>query len=287
MVIVFARDIEGMTILTEGMQEPLEWDTAADADAGLLVAALDLGTADRLEEKEVGLVIDKDQDVVVGLAQLGGHRVLGRGPRGGLLLLLQEARQRAVQAGIFELLHEVLEHLPILVGQLGYVVVRQQVGDLVGLGGEVLDVARDLGQPELQGGLPTGVAGDDEAGQGGDDDGRPPPLVLDDPRQQLDLLRGVPVRIPWVRFQVGQRHNLGVGTANFHGTLKFGLRRTKGGLKGPLLFGRCKRFPVSMLNACFCVLIGLPARWIGVRGLGGDSRSIGAGTTRPAAPSAV
>ena len=267
---VFARDIEGTTILTEGMEEPLERNTASDADAGLLVGFLDLDAADRLEEEEVGLVVHEDEDVVVGLAELRGHRVLGRRSGRRFLLLGQDPRERAVEARVVELLQEVLQHLPVLVGELRDVVVREEVGQLVRLRGEVLDVARHFREAELQGGFPPGVPRHDEAGQARNDDRRAPPLVLQDPGQHLDLLGRVPVRVLRVRLQVADRHHLGEGAVNFHGTFNFRFRRTKGGLMKDLLASSRKKIP-SIINrrsaAGVCAAIpgagsGLPARLI-------------------------
>lgn len=59
-----------MTILTDGIEEPFEWNTASDADACFLVGFLDLDAADRLEEQKIGLVVHEDQNVVMIFAQL-------------------------------------------------------------------------------------------------------------------------------------------------------------------------------------------------------------------------
>lgn len=147
------------------MEEPLEWNAASDADTGLLVGLLDLDAGDRLEEEEVGFVVHEHHDVIVGLPELRGHRVLGRRSRGLLFFIRQDASQSPVEAGIVELLQEVLQHLPVFVGELGDVIVREKVRDLIGLGGKILDVTRDLRETELQGGLTPCMACHDESRQ--------------------------------------------------------------------------------------------------------------------------
>ena len=250
------------------MKEPFERDTAADAHTGFLVGLLDLDAGDRLEEEEVGLVVHEHEDVVVSLAELRGHRVLGRRRCCRLFLFGQDAGQGPIEARVVELLQEVLEHLPVLVRQLGDVVVGEEMGQLVGLGGEVLDVTRHLGEPELQGRFAPGVAGNDEARQARNHDGSTPPLVFQDPGQHFDLLGRMPVRVLRVRPEVGDRHHLGEGAVNFHGTFSFRIRRTKGGLLEDLLASARQKIP-SIINrrseAGVCAAIpgagsGLPAR---------------------------
>jgi hypothetical protein len=252
------------------MEEPFERDTPADAHTGFLVGLLDLDAGDRLEEEEVGLVVHEHEDVVVSLAELRGHRVLGRGRCSCLFFFRQDAGQGSVEARVVELLQEVLEHLTVLVRQLGNVVVCEEMGQLVGLGGEVLDITRHLGEPELQGSLAPGVTRHDEAGQARNHDGCTPPLVFQDPGQHFDLFRGMPVRVLGVRSQVGDRHHLGEGAVNFHGTFSFRFRRTKGGLLEDLLTSSAQKTP-SIINrrsaASVCAAIpgagsGLPARLI-------------------------
>ncbi len=59
------------------MNEAFEQDDAAEADAGFLVGFFGLHAAQGLEEHEVGRVVGRDHNVVVGLVQLRGDREVG------------------------------------------------------------------------------------------------------------------------------------------------------------------------------------------------------------------
>lgn len=191
-------------IFTDGCDEALEGNGAAEADAGFLVGFFLGDAAEGLKENEVGLVVAEDEGVIVGLVQAGGDRefalLLGGvgkelGEIGGIEA--GEGEVAGVEGG-----EERGELFVVGLGELGEAIVGEEVAALLGGGVVVLDLDGD--EPVAAfGHEPGAVAFDDAAGEIGEDDGAAPAIAEDDLLVAVELLGGVEFGVVGVRLERG------------------------------------------------------------------------------------
>lgn len=125
--------MDGMMIFTDGGEEALEGNGAAEADTGFFVGAFGFNTAERLQKHEVAFVVAEYEYVIVGLVQLRGDGELGFGDVSlgeQRLDLLAGDGSKLDFAGI-EFGEQLLQRLFIVLGEFSEAVVGNEIADFL------------------------------------------------------------------------------------------------------------------------------------------------------------
>lgn len=123
-------------------------------------------------------------------------------------LRLEEAGEFGVEVAGTQDIEGVGELLLRVNTKPGELVVGQEVGQLVGVGGIILVADGDGRPPGERGRFGNTVTPDDETGTAGNGDGAAPAIGGDDFHGQGELAVGMALRILWMRLERGRRQEL-------------------------------------------------------------------------------
>ena len=199
---------------------------AANADflGGSGDAVIDLTHTHELERLHpVAQIVKHEHEVVVMLEGLAFHARNRFQIFGSIIVLEQLANLVLHEPGEFEIegwiavldgLQETLQFIFIKLGEFRQAVVGEQIGEFLGFSGVILLIHRDDLTANQESGLQPAMSADDESTAFAEGNRIAPALLLDDRRQQLDLMGAVLVRIAWIGLQQVRIHQLGVRAVN-------------------------------------------------------------------------
>ena len=199
---------------------------AANADflGGSGDAVIDLAHTHELERLHpVAQVVKHEHEVVVVLEGLAFHARNGFQFFGGILVLEQLANLVLHEPGEFEIegriavldgLQEALQFVFIKLREFRQAVVRQQVGEFLGFTGVVLLINGNDFTANQKSSFQSAMTANDEPAAFADRDRIAPALLLNDRRQQLDLMSAVLIRVARIGLQRVRVHQLGVRAVN-------------------------------------------------------------------------
>lgn len=132
--------------------------------------------------------------------------------------VFHEAGQLDVEArvALADAFEQPLQFVLIQFGQLRETIVSKQIGEFLGLAAIVLIVHRHDRRTHEQRGFEPSVSAHDQPTALAHGDRSPPALLLNDGREELNLVRAMPVRVLGIRLE-GRRINEGiVGAVDLH-----------------------------------------------------------------------
>ena len=199
---------------------------AANADflGGSGDAVIDLAHTHELERLHpVAQIVKHEHEVVVMLEGLAFHARNGFQFIGRILVLEQLANLVLHEPGEFEIegriavldgLQEALQFVFIKLREFRQAVVRQQIREFLGFTVVILLINRNDLTANQESGLKPTMAANDESAAFANRDRVAPALLLDDRRQQLDLMGAVLIRVARIGLQRVRVHQLGVRAVN-------------------------------------------------------------------------
>ena len=181
--------------------------------------------AEELERQHpVAKVVKEKGEVVVVLERLnlharnGFHVVLRHLVVETRDLVLHKAGQFHVEGrvALSDAFDDALQIVLIQFREFREAIVGEQVGEFLRLTPIILKIDGDFLRPHEQCGLETAVTAHDQPAAFAHRDRPAPPLVLNDRRKKLDLMRAVPVRIDRVRLERRRIDEGIVGAVDLH-----------------------------------------------------------------------